>query len=280
MSQAEPFRLAGVMGFPVKHSRSPAIHNFWLAEHNLAGRYVPLEIDPDKLEQALRALPALGFSGANLTIPHKELALKIVDEVDDLARRVGAGNCCIVKPDGSLLLRNYDVFGYFASIEQQSPTWRGDAGPALVLGAGGAARAVVVGLLDRGAPEVRVSNRSGDRAEVLRDEFGPRVNVVPWDERHGATAGVSLLVNTTSLGMTGQPPLDLSLDDLPAHAVVSDAVYNPLVTDLLAAAAARGNATVDGLGMLLHQARPAFRDWWGMMPEVTPDLRAMIEATL
>ena len=280
VSQYDTFRIAGVMGFPVKHSRSPAIHNYWLRQFGLAGQYLPLEVDPAKLEKALRALPALGFSGANLTLPHKELALSMVDEVDDLARRVGAGNCCIVRADGSLLLRNYDVFGYFASIEEQSPGWKGDAGPALVLGAGGAARAVVVGLLDRGAPEVRVTNRSGERAESLRDEFGPRVTVVPWEERDQALAGVALLVNTTSLGMQGQPPLEIRLDELPARAVVSDAVYSPLETGLLAAARRRGNATVDGLGMLLHQARPAFRDWWGVMPDVMPEQRAQLEASL
>lgn len=280
VSQYDTFRLAGVMGFPVKHSRSPAIHNFWLRQFGLAGQYLPLEIDPNTLEKALRALPALGFSGANLTLPHKELALSMVDEVDDLARRVGAGNCCIVRADGSLLLRNYDVFGYFASIEEQAPGWRADAGPALVLGAGGASRSVVVGLLDRGAPEIRITNRSGERAEALRDEFGPRIALVPWQERNEAMAGVALLVNTTSLGMQGQPPLDVRLDALPLTAVVSDAVYIPLATGLLAAARKRGNPTVDGLGMLLHQARPAFRDWWGVMPDVMPEQRAALEASL
>jgi shikimate dehydrogenase len=276
----EKFRLAGVMGFPVGHSRSPAIHNHWLRKFGLAGQYLPLEVDPKNLERALRGLPALGFSGANLTIPHKELAMTMVDHVDDLAQRVGAGNCCVVMPDGSLSLRNYDVFGYFASIEEQKPDWRGDAGPAMVLGAGGAARAVVVGLLDRGAPEIRMANRSGERAEALRDEFGPRINLVSWEDRHEALSGVSLLVNTTSLGMVGQPPLDLRLDALPSAAAVSDAVYAPLKTGLLAAAEARGNPIVNGLGMLLHQARPAFRDWWGIMPEVTPELRAEVEAGL
>lgn len=280
MSHSDRFRLAGVMGFPVGHSRSPAIHNFWLRQFGMAGQYLPLEIDPNTLEKALRALPALGFSGCNLTIPHKELALGMVDEVDDLARRVGAGNCCIVQPDGSLLLRNYDVFGYFASIGEQAPLWRGDFGPALVLGAGGAARAIVVGLLDRGAPEIRLTNRSGERAEALRDEFGSRISLIPWEERNNAMSGAALLVNTTSLGMTGQPPLELRLDELPRDAVVSDAVYNPLATDLLIAARKRGNPAVDGLGMLLHQARPAFRDWWGVMPDVMPEQRTALEAGL
>lgn len=274
------FRIAGVMGFPVGHSRSPVIHNHWLRKHGLAGQYLPLDVNPNNLERALRGLPALGFSGANLTIPHKELAMGMVDHVDDLARRVGAGNCCVVMPDGSLSLRNYDVFGYFASIEEQKPDWRGDAGPAFVLGAGGAARAVIVGLLDRGAPEIRIANRSGERAELLRDEFGPRINLVPWDERNEALSGISLLVNTTSLGMVGQPPLEIGLDALPRDAAVSDAVYIPLKTGLLHAAEARGNPVVNGLGMLLHQARPAFRDWWGIMPEVTADLRTEVESGL
>lgn len=276
----DKFRLAGVMGYPVLHSRSPKIHNYWLKQHKLSGTYVPLEIDPDHLEKALRALPALGFSGCNLTLPHKVLALSIVDEVDDVARRIGAGNCCVVRADGHLTLHNYDVFGFFTSITEQQPDWRADAGPALVLGAGGAARAVIVGLIDRNTPEIRIANRTQEKAEALAAEFGNKINVVSWDERSAAMAGVALVVNTTSLGMVGQPPLKVALDDLPTSAVVVDVVYSPLETKLLKAARAHGNVGVDGLGMLLHQARPAFRDWWGIMPEVTPELRSRLEATL
>jgi len=276
----DTYRLAGVMGFPVLHSRSPMLHNYWLKLYGFSGSYVPLEIDQRHLEKALRALPALGFSGCNLTIPHKVLALGMVDHVDDLARWVGAGNCCVVRPDGSLSLRNYDVFGFFTSIEHEKPDWRADTGPATVLGAGGAARAIICGLLERNVPEIRLANRSLDKAQALRDEFGPVITVVPWEERSAALAGTALLVNTTSLGMVGQPPLKIALDDLPKKAVVNDIVYTPLETGLLRAARKRGNTAVDGLGMLLHQARPAFRDWWGIMPVVTPELRAMMEATI
>lgn len=280
MSHTEKFHLAGVMGYPVLHSRSPLIHGYWLKKYGLAGAYVPLEIYPANLEKALRALPNLGFSGCNLTIPLKELAMKIVDHVDESARHVGAGNCCVVEPNGSLTLYNTDVFGFFANVQEAQPLWKPTAGPSLVLGAGGAARAVITGLLDRNAPEVRVTNRTLERAQHLRDEFGNRVVVVPWSERNAAMAGASFLVNTTSLGMINQLPLDVALEDLPTDAVVSDVVYMPQMTGLLSAAKKRGNPIVGGLGMLLHQARPSFRDWWGIMPDVTTELRSRIEATL
>ncbi len=273
------FVLAGIMGWPVAHSRSPAIHNHWIAHYGLTGAYVQLPVQPERLETALRGLPALGFAGCNITLPHKVHAMQLVDTLHPAARRIEAINTVVVQPDGSLLGVNNDGIGYIQSLRDAKPDWRGDAGPALVLGAGGAARSIVVALLDEGVPEVRLSNRTQGKAQALKDAFGDRVTVVPWAERNTAMAGVRLLVNTTSQGMHGQPALDVALDDLPAGALVSDAVYIPLETPLLAAARLRGHQTVSGLGMLLNQARPAFHAWFGVQPEITPALRAALMAT-
>ena len=274
-----PFVLAGVMGWPVAHTRSPAIHNHWIARHGLKGAYVQLPVHPDRLEAALLGLPALGFAGCNVTVPHKVSAMHFMDELHPTAQRVAAINTIVVQPDGSLLGMNNDGAGYVQSLRDADPTWRGDAGPALVLGAGGAARAIVVALLDEGVPELRITNRTLERAQALAEAFGERVKVVPWAQRNDAMAGVSLLVNTTTQGMHGQPPLDVALDALPAAAMVSDAIYIPMETPLLAQARLRGHRTVNGLGMLLNQARPAFKAWYGVMPEITPELRAAILAT-
>jgi shikimate dehydrogenase len=279
MSHTDRFLLAGVMGDPVMHSRSPKLHNYWLAKYGLTGAYMPLAIAREHLRAALRALPALGFSGCNLTIPHKEAALKIVNTVDPLARRIGAVNCVVVAADGSLEGQNHDAFGYIESVREAQPNWRADAGPIVVIGAGGGARAVLVGLSDQGAREIRLVNRTSARAEALADELGGPITALSWEEREGALDGAVMLVNATNQGMVGVPPLDLALDRLPVSALVSDIVYIPRETALIAAARKRGNPTVNGLGMLLHQARPAFRAWFGIMPEVTPELRAMIEAT-
>jgi shikimate dehydrogenase len=280
MSHPEKFLLAGVMGWPVMHSRSPMLHNYWLEKHGLIGRYVPLAIKVEKLAAALRALPALGFSGCNLTLPHKVEALKIVDEVSDAGRRIGAVNCIVVKEDGSLSGVNNDGWGYVENIIDRAPGWRADAGPIVVIGAGGGARAIVASLLDRGAKEIRLVNRTAARAAVLQQQIGGPIEVVAWADRQRALQGAAMVVNTTTQGMVGQPALDVSIDQLPTSALVSDIVYTPLETPLLAAARRRGNPTVDGLGMLLHQARPAFKAWFGVLPEVTPELRKMIEATL
>ncbi len=280
MSHPDRFLMAGVMGWPIMHSRSPKIHNYWLAKHGLAGTYVPLAIKADGLRAALRALPALGFSGCNLTIPHKEAAFEIVDRVDPLARRIGAINCVVVAQDGSLDGRNNDGFGYIQSIVEAFPDWRADAGPIVVIGAGGGARAVLVSLADQGAREIRLINRSPARAQALAREFGEPIRALSWDDRNAALAGAAMLVNTTSQGMAGQPALDISLDKLPISALVSDIVYIPGETPLLTAVRQRGNRIVNGLGMLLNQARPAFHAWFGVMPEVTPELRALIEATI
>ncbi len=273
------YRLAAVMGWPVAHSRSPALHRYWLERHGLAGDYVKLAVPPDRLGPALRALPNLGFAGCNLTIPHKEAALAFLDEVDPQARAIGAVNTVTVRPDGKLHGSNSDVFGFLANLEAEAPDWRA-AAPAVVLGAGGAARAVLAALVAEGVPEIRVINRRQERATALAALFDGKPTVLPWEQRGTALSGAALLVNATSLGMSGAPPLDLSLDALPRDAVVNDIVYAPLETPLLAAARRRGNRAVDGLGMLMHQGRPGFAAWFGIEPEVTPELRARMLATL
>jgi shikimate dehydrogenase len=275
----QKFGLAGVMGWPVSHSRSPTMHNHWIRHHGLTGAYVLLPVEPQYLPDAMRGLRALGFAGCNVTIPHKVEAMALVDRVEPMARRIGAINTVVVKPDGSLTGSNNDGFGYIQSLLDAQPDWRADAGPVTVLGAGGAARAVIVALAERGAREIRVCNRSGNKAMALAMEFGAPVRAVPWENRHEALADVALLVNTTNQGMDKQAPLDLNLDQLPAHALVSDVIYTPLETPLLKAARLRGNPTVNGLGMLLNQARPAFKAWFGVMPEITPALIQAIQAT-
>ena len=272
------------MGWPVAHSRSPLIHNYWLQKYGLTGSYVQLPVAPGTLGTAIAGLKALGFKGCNLTIPHKVDAMPFMDELDINAKRMGAMNTIVVQADGSLKGFNNDGYGYIQSLIDAQPNWRADAGPVTVLGAGGAARAVVLSLADRGAKEIRLLNRSPAAAQALADEFGDKfgakVKALPWASRHDALGGAALLVNTTSQGMHDNPALDLDLSALPTTALVSDVIYVPLDTPLLQAAKARGNPTVDGLGMLLNQARPAFEAWFGVLPEITPDLRRMIEATL
>jgi shikimate dehydrogenase len=276
----EKYLMAGVMGHPVMHSRSPALHNYWLKQHGLAGHYMPLAIAADDIEKALRALPALGFAGCNLTMPHKEKAIPVMDRVSPLVRKIGAMNCVVVGSDGSLEGNNFEAFGYTESLVQEIPDWRADLGPIVILGAGGGARAVAAGLAERGAKEIRVINRSPERAEKLAADIGSPVTALPWSMREEALRDAALVINSTSQGMKGQPPLDIRLDALPTTAAVSDLIYTPLETPFLEQARRRGNHTVNGLGMLLNQARPAFKAWFGVMPEVTPELRASIEATL
>ena len=280
MAYAGRFLMAGVMGCPVMHSKSPMLHNYWFQQHGLPGAYVPLAIEPEGLGAALRALHALGFAGCNLTIPHKQEALKIVDDVAPVARSMGAISCVVVRPDGSLYGSNNDCYGFIENILERAPQTRFDAGPIAVLGAGGGARAVIWGLAERGATEIRLINRTKARAQQIADEFDVPIKTVDWSDRNLALDGCAMLVNTTSQGMVGMPPLDVDLARLPRNALVTDIVYTPLETPLLKVARQRGNPIVDGLGMLLHQARPAWQAWFGLDPEVTPELRAMIEATL
>jgi shikimate dehydrogenase len=276
-------RLAGIIGWPVSHSRSPVLHGFWLDETGVDGAYLPLPVKPDHIEQALRALPILGFRGCNLTVPHKQAALAIVDRIDPLARRIGAINTIMVAPDGSLQGTNTDIFGFSENLRELAPQWKPTSGPAVVLGAGGAARAVVAALSDTGTAEIRIVNRTLARAEALAGDLltpQTRITIHSWDEASAVLRDAGLLVNTTSLGMVREPPLVLDLSPLPLSAPVVDVVYVPLETDLLAAARQRGHPAVDGLGMLLHQGRPGFEAWFGAPVRVTDGLRRAILATL
>jgi shikimate dehydrogenase len=276
-------RLAGIMGWPVTHSRSPALHNFWIDEHGIDGAYLPLPVRPEHLSQALRALPALGFRGCNLTLPHKQAALAIVDRADPLARRIGAINTIVVAADGGLEGSNTDVFGFRENLRERAPDWKASAGPAIVLGAGGAARAIIAALIEARAEEIRLVNRTLARAERLASDLAApatRITIHPWSERDTVQRDAGLLVNTTSLGMSGEAELGLDLALLPQRAVVIDIVYVPRETTLLAAAKQRGNPTVDGLGMLLHQGRPGFEAWFGSPVQVTRELRAAVLTTL
>ena len=280
MANPDRFLLAGVMGWPVMHSRSPLLHNYWFKQHGLTATYVPLAIAPATLAAALRALHPLGFAGCNLTLPHKQAAMTVVDEVDALAKNIGTISCVIVRPDGSLAGTNNDCYGFIENLRQSQPGWRADAGPIVVIGAGGGARAVCYGLAQEGAREIRVVNRSVARAQEIANDLGGPLKALPWEQRHDALDGAAMVVNTTSCGMVGQPALDLKLDKLPKSALAADIIYIPLETPLLAAARARGNPTVNGLGMLLHQGRPAWKAWFGIEPQVTAGLRALLEKTI
>lgn len=266
-------RIAGVMGWPVSHSRSPRLHGHWLTQYGVDGAYIPLPVAPERFSEALAGLRAAGFQGVNVTVPHKESAFRACDVLDDAATRIGAVNTITFGPEDAIHGSNTDAFGFIENIRQTAP-WNG--GVAMVLGAGGAARAICVALLDAGATEIRLLNRTRQRAESLAAEFGSIIRVEDWENRSDTQSEVSLLVNSTSLGMTGQVPLEIDLAALPTTAIVNDIVYAPLETPLLAAARSRGNVTVDGLGMLLHQARPGFEAWFGIAPQVTNALREFV----
>lgn len=268
--------LAGVMGWPVGHSLSPLLHNYWLERYGIYGAYVPLPVAPENLEAVTQALPRAGFGGWNVTVPHKEAMLALVDRVEPLAERVGAVNTVVVQEGGTLLGHNTDVYGFMENLTRQQPGWKENTERALVLGAGGAARAVIVGLQEAGVEEIECCNRSLDRAKQLVDNLDGGLGVVPWDEREIALEEAGLLVNTTSLGMEGQPPLHLALDALPETAIVYDIVYAPLYTPLLQTAKKRGNPVVTGLGMLMHQAVPGFAAWFGREPEVDKEIEQLL----
>ena len=279
MAEPRAFGIAGLLGWPVAHSRSPVIHNHWLEQHGIPGRYVLFPVPPERLEAAVRGIATLGLRGCNVTTPHKQAIFPLLDRVDELARRIGAVNTVVVEKDGTLTGFNNDGNGFIQSLKDVDPKWRPDSGPIAVLGAGGAARAVVASLAAQGAKEIRLTNRTLDKAKEIADAVGAVVKVVPWDERADTLDGVALLANSTSLGMAGKPPLEISLERLPRDALVGDLIYIPPETPLLAAARARGNITVNGLGLLLNQARPAFNAWFGVMPEITPALKQAIAAT-
>ncbi len=273
------FTVAGVIGWPIGHSLSPRLHGHWLKRYGVAGTYIPMAVAPEQVGNAINGVVALGLAGCNVTVPHKEAVMPFLDEVEPAARRIGAVNTIVVKPDGRTVGSNTDGFGFLENIRAGVDGWRPDAGPAVVIGAGGAARSILVALTDGGCPEIRLVNRSPERAERVAAEMGSPVRAVPWERRTEALDGASLLVNTSAAGMAGNPPLDLILGSLPKSAIVTDIVYAPLRTKLLVDAAENGNRTVDGLGMLLHQARPGFEAWFGVSPTVDQALRAAVLAT-
>jgi shikimate dehydrogenase len=280
MSLSDKFHMAGVVGWPVMHSRSPLMHNYWMEQQGLQGTYVPLAIKPGELELALRAMHPLGFSGCNVTIPHKLDAMEIVDEVDDVAQKIGAISCIVVRKDGSLFGTNNDWLGFLGNIKQHQPNWQANAGPVAVIGAGGGSRAVCYGLMQEGATEIRLINRTEERARIIADEFDGPISVLPWQERHDALEGVAMVVNSTNQGMVGETALDLNLDKLSNTALAADIIYTPLETPFLAAARERGNPTVNGLGMLIHQGPPAWKRWFGLEPTVTAELREKMEQSI
>lgn len=272
--------VAGVAGWPVGHSRSPRLHGHWLRRYGIDGLYAPFPVPPEAFATAVRGLAAAGLAGLNVTVPHKAAACALCDRLDETAKRLGAANTLIFGPDGDIEGRNTDAYGFAEALKAGAPGTGPGGGSAVVLGAGGAARAVVLALRTLGYGPVRIANRTAAHAEAAAAALGPGVETVPWRERAAALAGAALLVNATSLGMAGQPALDLPLDDLPPEATVSDIVYAPLETPLLAAARRRGCRTVDGLGMLLHQGRPGFRAWFGVDPAVDDDLRRAVAGDL
>jgi len=273
--------LGGVMGWPVGHSLSPDLHGFWLERYACSGYYVPLAVRPERLGDAIRALPALGFSGINITLPHKESALAEVDRVEATACRIGAINLVVVDRKGGLEGRNTDAYGFLAHLQASLQSWRETTSTALILGAGGAARAAAVALLEAGLAHIYLVNRTQARAQQLVTSLdSPRVQSAPWPDRSSLLKEVGLLVNTTTLGMQGNPPLRLPLSLMPESAIVYDIVYRPLETQLLADARACGLCAVDGLGMLIHQAVPAFEVFFGCRPEADEAVRNRLLARL
>jgi shikimate dehydrogenase len=269
-----------VIGWPVEHSRSPAIHRYWLELYGIDGAYEKEAVRPEEFASFLGSLSDRGYAGANVTLPHKTEALRLATIADESARAIGAANTLWLDGTGRLNASNTDAYGFMTNLNQEAPHWNKGRAPVMVLGAGGAARAILYGLIAQGASRILLANRTRDRAEVLAGTFGPAVSVVDWDARNQALAGCGLLVNATSLGMSGKGPLDIEVEALPEDAVVADIVYSPLETPLLATARARRRQAVDGLGMLLYQAVPSFERWFGVRPQVTKELKAHVAATL
>ncbi|NBX03103.1 MAG: shikimate dehydrogenase [Alphaproteobacteria bacterium] len=273
-SSSEKPELAAVLGWPVSHSLSPKLHNYWLNQNNINGQYVAVGVRPERLEEVIKSIPERGWRGCNLTIPHKEKVIPLLDEVSDVARAIGAVNTIIVKEGGKLYGTNTDAYGFAENIR---PKLKGRK-KAVVLGAGGAARAIWQALTDLDFEEVVIANRTASRAQQAHKSGVTQFAVCPWDERNAALAGTDLLVNTTSLGMEGQDALEISLKALPKTALVTDIVYTPLMTPLLESAQSRGNAVVDGLGMLIHQAVPGFEAWFGVKPTFMEELKPYLLA--
>lgn len=276
MTEHPRIPLAAVIGSPIAHSRSPALHGYWLKRYGIKGFYIPMDVAQVDLQEVLRMMPKMGFVGANVTIPHKEAILNIADVITDRAALIGAANTLIFRKDGKIQADNTDGAGFIANLRQSAPHWVPSAGPAAVFGAGGAARAVIAALIEVGVPEIRLANRTRARADALRSDFGAKVHVHEWVQADTMIDGSATVVNTTSLGMTGKPDLVLPLGSLSPHALVTDLVYTPLKTQFLIEAEERGATVVDGLGMLLHQAAPGFERWFGQRPDVDDATRAAV----
>ncbi|HSF90925.1 MAG TPA: shikimate dehydrogenase [Paracoccaceae bacterium] len=275
MSHESP-PLAAVLGWPISHSKSPVLHGYWLKKYGITGYYIPIGVAPTDFEQALRSLPRLGFKGCNVTIPHKEKALTLADHVTDRAALIGAANTINFGADGTITADNTDGYGFLENLKQHAPSWNPASGPALVLGAGGASRAVISALLSAGVPEVRLANRTRNRADMLAEAFGANVRVIDWNKISDAADGAVTVVNTTAMGMAGNKDVAMRFDAAPSNALVTDIVYTPLETGFLRDAKNHGLQTVDGLGMLLHQAAPGFERWFGTHPEVDDGLRQAV----
>ena len=268
--------VVAVLGYPIHHSKSPKMHRYWLDQAEVSGYYVPLEIHPDNFEEALKNMPKLGFRGANVTIPHKERALEIADCVSERAQRIGAANTLYFDVDGKIHADNTDGHGFITNLKKGAPEWDAKAGPALVLGAGGAARAILDALMTEETPKIYLTNRTKERAQDLAREFGNGIEVLDWDYKNSVLAEVKTLINTTSLGMNGEDDLGLDFSQLTSTMTVTDIVYTPLETDLLKHAKQRGCTCVDGLGMLIYQGVPGFSNWFGVNPKVTDELRELL----
>jgi len=268
--------LAGVIGSPIAHSKSPALHTHWLKTLGIAGHYIPIDVAQEDLEHIVKTLPKMGFVGVNVTVPYKEKVMDFADLVTDRAALIGSANTLIFRKDGKIHADNTDSYGFIQNLRQKAPGWDPKAGPAAILGAGGAARAVIAALVEVGVPEILISNRTKARAEKLKADFGKRLRVVDWVQAGNILEEAATVINTTSLGMVGKPPLRVPLDGLQKGTLVTDLVYAPLMTHLLNEANEAGCVTVDGLGMLLHQAVPAFERWFGVRPQVTDETRAAV----
>jgi len=268
--------LAGVIGSPIAHSKSPALHTHWLKSLGIAGHYIPMDVAHEDLEQVVRMLPKMGFVGVNVTVPYKEKVMELADLVTDRAALIGSANTLIFRKDGKIHADNTDSYGFIQNLRHKAPDWDPKAGPAAILGAGGAARAVIAALVEVGVPEILISNRTKGRAEQLQSDFGKRLRVVDWVQAGNMLEEAATVINTTSLGMVGKPPLRVPLDGFQKGALVTDLVYAPLMTHFLNEADKAGCVTVDGLGMLLHQAVPAFERWFGVRPQVTDETRAAV----
>jgi shikimate dehydrogenase len=272
----KPIPLAGVLGNPIAQSKSPRLHRHWLRKYGLLGDYVSLHVTEENLETVVRAMPKMGFVGANVTLPHKIAVMQFADQITDRATLIGAANTLTFKDDGKIIADNTDGYGFMANLKQNAPDWDPTSGPAVLLGAGGAARAIIVALADAGVTEILLTNRTRTKADALRAEFGTRIRVVDWVQAGNILEGAATVINSTSLGMTGNAALRIPLDGLTKGTLVTDIVYSPLRTRLLEEAETAGCTVVDGLGMLLHQGVPGFERWFGVRPEVDDKTRQAV----